>query len=89
MNELFVGSVRFVVEFSPPVTSFVEGRRWHASQSIEPLADGRLRLTLQVSIDWALKGWIMSFGPHARVIAPGTLADDVRDDLAQAEAQYE
>jgi len=77
-----------VIEFSPPVSSFVEGRRWHASQQIEPLGDGRLRLTLQVSIDWALKGWIMSFGPLARVAAPESLARDIQTDFTKAAAQY-
>lgn len=78
-----------IVEFLPPVSSYVEGRRWHASQQAEPLEGGRVRLTLQVSIDWALKAWIMSFGPLARVIAPESLASDVRIDAAKAAAQYD
>ena len=77
------------VEFEPQVAAFVEGRKWHPSQTIEPLPEGRIRLTLQVSIDWALKGWILSFGPLARVVAPPALAKEVRDDFARAAARYE
>lgn len=77
------------LEFEPQVAAFVEGRTWHPSQSIERLDDGRLRLTLEVSIDWALRGWIMSFGPLARVIAPAALAGDLREEFARARARYE
>lgn len=77
------------LEFEPQVAAFVEGRTWHPSQAIERLDDGRLRLTLEVSIDWALRGWIMSFGPLARVIAPASLAGDLREEFARARARYE
>jgi predicted DNA-binding transcriptional regulator YafY len=76
------------VEFEQQVAAFVEGRKWHPSQTIEPLPDGRIRLTLQVSVDWALKGWVMSFGPLARVTAPASLASEVREDFARAAARY-
>ncbi len=76
------------VEFSPPVSSYVEGRKWHPSQTAEALGEGRVRLTLQVSVDWALKAWVMSFGPLARVITPDALARDVKDDFTKAAAQY-
>ena len=76
------------LEFAPQVAAFVEGRTWHPSQTIERLAGGRIRLTLQVSLDWALKGWIMSFGPLARVLAPESLATELREDFARASALY-
>ena len=76
------------LEFAPQVAAFVEGRTWHPSQAIERLPDGRIRLTLQVSIDWALRGWIMSFGPLARVIAPEALAHEIRNEFASAQKLY-
>jgi predicted DNA-binding transcriptional regulator YafY len=78
-----------IVDFRPPVSSYVEGRRWHASQTIEARDEGRLRLTLEVSVDWALKAWVMSFGPFARVLAPASLAEEVRAEFAKAAAQYD
>jgi len=77
------------LEFAPQVAAFVEGRKWHPSQTLEREADGRIRLTLQVSVDWALKGWIMSFGPLARVLSPEPLARELKDEFAKAKAQYE
>ena len=76
------------LEFAPQVAAFVEGRKWHPSQMVERIEGGRLRLTLQVSIDWALRGWIMSFGPLAKVVAPEALASELREELARAAAQY-
>lgn len=74
-----------ILEFSPPVSAYVAGRKWHASQQVEPLDAGRVRLTLRVSIDWALKGWVMSFGSHVRVVAPASLAEKIRaEHLAAA-----
>ncbi len=76
------------IDFAPQVAAFVEGRKWHPSQAIARGDNGHIRLTLQVSVDWALKGWIMSFGPLARVIEPASLAQDVKDAFAKAGAQY-
>ena len=76
------------IEFAQQVAAFVEGRKWHPSQRLERLKDGRVRLTLDVSVDWALKGWIMSFGPLAKVIAPATLAGELSAELARAAKQY-
>jgi predicted DNA-binding transcriptional regulator YafY len=76
------------LEFAPQVAAFVEGRKWHPSQSLTRLKDGRIQLTLQVSIDWALKGWIMSFGPLAKVLEPKKLAQELKKELAQAAGLY-
>jgi hypothetical protein len=38
--------------------------------------------------DWALRSWILSWGPFARVIDPPQLADQVRGDLEAAKARY-
>ncbi len=78
-----------VVEFEPQVAAFVEGRTWHPSQAVEPLKDGRLKLTLHVSIDWALKAWVMSFGSLATVAGPQSLAREVGDDFRRAASRYE
>ena len=77
-----------VLEFESQVTAFVEGRKWHPSQRVDRLDAGRIRLTLLVSVDWALKAWVMSFGPLARVIAPSSLASEVREDHRRATARY-
>jgi predicted DNA-binding transcriptional regulator YafY len=76
------------LEFDTKVAPYIRGRVWHDSQTVQDLADGRIRMTLMVSNDWALRSWILGFGAAVRVISPTSLADAVRDELARASGQY-
>ena len=80
---------RIEVEFDAKTAPFVRGRVWHESQTVEELPEGRLRVVLLVSNDWALRSWLLGFGAGVRVIRPGTLADSVRQELENALRQYE
>jgi proteasome accessory factor B len=77
-----------VVEFEARLTPHVRGRLWHASQQVEDLPDGRIRMTLDVSNDWALRSWLLGFGSAVRVIAPKSLADSLVDEFNRASARY-
>lgn len=77
------------VEFAARVAPYVRARVWHPSQQIRDEPDGRIRLSMQVCHDWALRNWILGWGPFGRVVAPPSLAADVRADLAAAVAQYD
>jgi predicted DNA-binding transcriptional regulator YafY len=79
---------KVVVEFDARLTPFVRGRAWHDSQHIEELADGRLRMTLHVSNDWALRSWLMGFGAGVHIVEPAHLADAVRREFQAALAHY-
>ena len=76
------------IEFQPAVTDYVRGREWHPSQQIHEGGSGGLRLTLDVCLDRALRSWILSFGPFARVIAPDTLVRDIAAQFEEARARY-
>lgn len=67
-----------VVDFAPRHAPYVQGRLWHPSQQVETTADGRVRMTLEVSNDWALRSWILSFGSGVTVVEPASLADAIR-----------
>ncbi len=67
---------------------YIESRVWHPTQSIRHLADGSLLLAFDVCTDAALRGWILSFGPSARVRSPGHLATAIADQLAQTRTLY-
>src|SRR5688500_7923738 len=43
-----------VIEFNADEARYVREREWHASQTIDELPGGRIRLTLNVVIDWEL-----------------------------------
>jgi hypothetical protein len=45
-------------------------------------------LALDVCDDWALRSWVLGFGPRARVLVPAALAERIQADLEQAAGQY-
>jgi predicted DNA-binding transcriptional regulator YafY len=79
---------RIELEFEPRIARHVRERLWHPSQEMQDLPGGGLILTMTVSNDWALKSWILGFGPLARVRAPGHLAREILEELDRTRAQY-
>jgi predicted DNA-binding transcriptional regulator YafY len=79
---------RVELEFEPQVAPYVRARVWHASQQAREDDGGRLMLTMNVCHDWALRSWILSWGPFVRVVSPAALAGEIRSDLQAAGARY-
>jgi predicted DNA-binding transcriptional regulator YafY len=79
---------RVEIEFSAKVTPYVRARVWHTSQQMRERPDGTLVLTMNVCHDWALRSWILSWGPFARVVTPAALAKELRSDLQAASERY-
>jgi predicted DNA-binding transcriptional regulator YafY len=77
-----------VIEFSKAEAPYVREREWHASQVIDELPDGRIRLTLNVVIDWELQAWVMGFGPAAKVVRPEAFARRIVESLEETRATY-
>jgi predicted DNA-binding transcriptional regulator YafY len=76
------------IAFEPRIAPFVRARTWHASQKTTDTPDGGVLVTLEVCNDWALRSWILGFGPLARVAGPDTLADQIKQELDQARLRY-
>jgi proteasome accessory factor B len=76
------------LEFTRKMAPYVLERRWHPTQAVDKRPDGSVRLTLQVSIDWALRNWILSFGGDVRVVEPKRLAEQILDQIEEARRQY-
>ena len=76
------------IEFTRDVVDYVASREWHKSQRIEERNDGSIVLHLEVSNDLPLRSWILSFGSHARVLTPASLAADIRIELERAREVY-
>ena len=53
-----------------------------------PAGRTRIRLALNVVIDWELQAWVMGFGAAATVIAPQAFADRIVESLDEARASY-
>jgi proteasome accessory factor B len=76
------------IEFEARVAPYVRARVWHTSQQLSEGAGGNLLLSMNVCHDWALRSWILSWGPYARVTAPAALARELRADLQAAVERY-
>ncbi len=76
------------IAFEPHIVPFVRERRWHPSQQHTETDGGGLLVTLEVCNDWALRSWILSFGPLARVVSPPSLAAQIRDEIDKTRAHY-
>ncbi|MCC7032900.1 MAG: WYL domain-containing protein [Acidobacteria bacterium] len=79
---------RVVIDFTSGEAPYIRERDWHPSQHLEDLADGGVRLTLDVVIDWGLEAWVLGFGPAATIVHPPTLVARVVDRLDAARARY-
>ena len=79
---------RIEIEFAARAAPFVQGRTWHESQLMTVLDDGRVRLTVDVSNDWALRSWLLGFGADVKVLSPPALVQMLREELKRAGDQY-
>ena len=67
-----------VLHFDRRTSAWVKDRIWHPSQKATFGKDGCLHLLLRVADTPELVGWVLSFGPGARVQSPESLRDAVR-----------
>ncbi len=80
--------VRVRLRFDAAIAERVKERTWHASQQFRDRSDGSTELTLQVSDDYALRSWILSFGSGVHVLAPATLAEWAIAEVEAMRSRY-
>lgn len=76
------------IRFEKAWRSHVEEHRWHESQQILPLEDGRIELIMEVGGTPEIRNWVLSFGSGAEVLEPESLRDEVRSELEEAARRY-
>ncbi|MQA28244.1 MAG: WYL domain-containing protein [Luteitalea sp.] len=76
------------IEFQAAVADYVKAREWHQTQVVRERPDGSVVMTLDVCLDRALRSWILSFGPFARVVAPPSFAREIAAQFEEARARY-
>jgi predicted DNA-binding transcriptional regulator YafY len=79
---------KVVVIVAPQIRAYVRERTWHASQRLQDLPDGSVRMTLNVCADAALRTWILGFGAFVKVESPSWLAQEILDQLDEAREAY-
>ena len=72
------GRFEVTVRFNSKVADYIREKRWHASQELRELKDGGAELRMKLSSLAEVQRWVLSWGGHAKVIAPKELAEGVR-----------
>jgi predicted DNA-binding transcriptional regulator YafY len=72
------GSYNIRVRFDKFAAQLVRERIWHASQSLQELVNGEVELRITLSSLHEIEPWLLSWGEHARVLAPKELIDRMR-----------
>jgi proteasome accessory factor B len=67
------------IQFDAFAAQLVRERSWHPSQQIQETGDGGLELQLRLSSLEEVEPWVLSWGTHAKVIAPEILRRRVYD----------
>ena len=66
------------IQFSSYAADYIREKRWHPSQRLRELRDGKLELRVRLSNLSEIERWILGWGGHAVVLAPPELAASVR-----------
>jgi proteasome accessory factor B len=80
---------RIQIQFDAFAARLVAERKWHESQRVRERADGSILLDLELGGLEEIERWILSWGKHARVLAPRELAIRIRDEARAVLRQYE
>jgi len=90
-SQLFRGMehpVEVIVEFDKFAAHWIRLRPVHATQRIAERADGSLEISFKVHSHENLLRWVLSFGEHARVLAPLDLQQRVQKTIARMNYLY-
>jgi len=76
------------IRFSPEVARYAREKTWHSSQQLSPEPDGGVVLEVELDNTRELKTWIQSFGPHALVMEPESLRQEIIQDAEGVLTRY-
>ena len=77
------------IRFTPAAARAIQESKWHPSQQLQENTDGSITATYEVAINPELQGWILSFGPDAKVLRPKSLASKIQAQATSIAAQYQ
>ena len=79
---------RATIKFAPDAATYVYERQWSKDQTIVKHNDGSLTLRMTCRNSQEAISWVLGFGPSARVLRPGWLAEMVLNKLLSATSLY-
>jgi len=83
------GRYRVELRFAPAAAGRAAEKVWHRSQTTQRLADGSLRLRLEVSDLREVKRWVLGWGAECTVLRPAELRRMVKEELQRCLQNYE
>ena len=68
---------------------YVRERKWHVSQNLRDLSDGRVELQFKCAASGEVSGWVASWRGEVEVIEPASLRSELAEVARQHLALYE
>ena len=72
-----------------PAARLFRETRYHETQKLEELEDGRLYCTLTVYDSPEFRNWLLGWGSQVEVMEPGELREGIREELQESVERYE
>lgn len=82
------GDYRVRIEFDAFAGQLVRERNWHPSQELREREGGGVELSLRLDSLEEIERWILSWGGHAKVLAPPSLRQRVKGALSEMQDAY-
>jgi predicted DNA-binding transcriptional regulator YafY len=76
------------VLFDKELAPWVLERQWHPSQKVKHRKDKSVEMSFEVAGLYEVSRWVLAWGRHAKVLAPESLAAQVRDEASGMAARY-
>ncbi|MDQ3548070.1 MAG: WYL domain-containing protein [Chloroflexota bacterium] len=64
-----------VLRFKPPASRWIAEERWHDSQQVIALPDGRIEFRVTIQVTPEFQSWVFRYGRDVEIVAPNTLRD--------------
>ena len=79
---------RIVIHFDAAVAPLLEQATHHPDERVEPLPDGTLKYTVELSHLDEIARWVLGFGGQARAVAPPDLVEQVAGMAGRVHARH-
>jgi len=82
------GRHKILIQFDAFAARLVRERDWHPTQRIRELKNGYLELQMTLGALEEIERWVLSWGDHAKVLAPPSLAQSVKKRIQTMIKRY-
>jgi proteasome accessory factor B len=70
------------IEFDPWAAELIQEKSWHPAQKVIARPDGSIEFQIELADLFEIERWILSWGSHAKVLAPAKLKNSIRKHAA-------